>query len=50
MTPTLTNLSKIDPNRRIWSTCDTMTQITMKIRMPVNTLMDPEDFISLYVL
>ena len=48
-TPTLTNLSKMEPSSFISNTCDTTNQINMNIRIPVNTLMEPEAFISLYV-
>ena len=47
ITPTLTSLSKMEPNSLIWSTCDTITQMIMNTRMPMKILMEPDDFISL---
>ena len=47
ITPTLTSLSKIEPNSLIWSTCDTITQMIMNTRIPMKILMEPDDFISL---
>ena len=48
-TPTLTNLSKMEPRSFISSTCDTTSQMRMNTKMPMNTLREPEAFISLYV-
>ena len=40
--PTFINVLKIEPNSFISSTCVTTSQIRIKTKIPVNTLMEPE--------
>ena len=48
ITPTLTNLSMMEPRSRISSICDTNIQTTTNTMMPMNTLSERDSFISLY--
>ena len=39
----------MEPNSFISSTCDTTSHIRINTKIPVNTFMEPDAFISLYV-
>ena len=46
MTPTDTSLSRMLPSSFISSTCETTSQKTMNIRMPMKTFSERDSFIS----